>query len=257
MKRKYENCQLIGTQGKLKRIATSKTKRRVMETRANDNGKQLQSSPTNITDLPPELLLEIFSWLSVREICQRVAPVCKKWNILARHQSLRMELSFSYNDISTSNVCKLLRRSPRLRRLSLKDRHDTDAILRQVCKSNRHLETLKMESCQGSMRIYKVDGNILMKILEGCPKLCNLDLIDTVVETCEFYRLLGRLDDRLKSFSIDDAYEEGVRCYLETRNQLLLQRKGLLNGESKDVEDMLALLTEKPKIEIWNITFTE
>lgn len=227
-----------------------------METGAKDTEKQLRSSLTNITDLPPELLLEIFSWLSLRELCQCVAPVCKQWNILARHPSLWTELTFSNEDIPTSEVCKLLQKSPLLRRLILKDRRDSDAILRQVCKTNRHIETLKMEHCRGSKRKHEVNGKILKRILEGSPKLCNMDLKNTKVKTCELYGVLARLDDRLDSFRIDDATEEGIRCYLETRNQLLLKGKGKVNGEYKDVDDMLAMLAENPKISSWMFTFT-
>jgi hypothetical protein len=107
------------------------------------------------------------------------------------------------------------------------------------------------------MRKYEVNGKILKMILEGCPKLCDLDLVDTLVKTCEFYRLLGSLDGRLKSFRIDDATKRGVRCYLETRTQLLLEQKGILNGECKNVEDMIAMLAKKTKISVWNFTFTE
>jgi hypothetical protein len=228
-----------------------------MEMREKDTRRKLRCSPANITNLPPELLLEIFSWLSVRDICQRVAPVCRMWGILARHPCLWTELTFSDKDIPASDVCKLLSKSRLLRTLSLRGRHDSDVILREVCESNRLIEELKMESCRGSMRTREVNGNILKRILEDCPKLCNLCLADTLVKNCEFYRLLGLLNDRLKYFRIDDATEEGVRCYLETRTQLHLQRKGILNGESKDVEDMVAMLSQQPNFGVWNIIFTD
>ncbi|PNF42502.1 hypothetical protein B7P43_G08758 [Cryptotermes secundus] len=235
----------------------SETEKSLMETIEEDAGKKSGSSQINITDLPPELLLEIFSWLGVRDLYERVPLVCKKWDILARHPSLWMELSFRYKDIPTSLACKLLHRSPLLRRLILKRRRDSDAILRQVYKSNRRIETIKMISCRGSMRKKEVNGNILKGILEVCPKLFNLELMDTLVKTSQFYRLLGHLDGRLKSFRIDDATENGVRCYLETRTQLLLERRGLLNGEFKDVEDMIDMLEKCPKIYRWDFIFTE
>lgn len=251
MKRKHEICESTGTEAKLSRITTSETERAVVET-IEDDGSQI-----NITDLPPELLLEIFSWLGVRDLYENVPPVCKKFDILARHPSLWMELSFRKESIPTSLACKLLHRSPLLRRLILKDRLDSDAILRQVYKSNRHIETIKMVSCRGSMRKYEVNGKILKRILEVCPKLFNLELMNTLVKTSEFYRLLGHLDGRLKTFRIDKATEKGVRCYLETRTQLLLEQKGLLNGEFKDVEDMIDMLEKCPKVYNWNFVFTD
>jgi hypothetical protein len=251
MKRKHESCELTGTEAKLSRITTSETERPLLETIEDD------ASQINIKNLPPELLLEIFSWLGVRDLYEHVPLVCKKFDILARHPSLWMELSFREKSVPTSLACKLLHRSPLLRRLILKDRLDSDAILRQVYKSNRRIETIKMVSCRGSMNKYEVNGKILKRILEVCPKLFNLELVDTVVKTSEFYRLLGQLDGRLKTFKIEDATENGVRCYLETRTQLLLEQKGLLNGEFKDVEEMIDMLEKCPKIYNWNFIFTD
>jgi hypothetical protein len=174
------------------------SRKRVLKTRTKSTGRELCSSRIDITDLPPELMLQIFSWLSVRDRCQCVAPVCKKWSILARHPFLWKELSFG-KDISKSNVLKALHKSPMLRRLSLKDRRDTDAILRRVCKSNRRIETLEMEGCRGSMGRYYVNGEILKRMVDACPKFCHLDLKIMLVKSCDFHRLFARLDDRMKS----------------------------------------------------------
>jgi hypothetical protein len=147
MKRKCENRELTGTQAKVIRTSRSTSRERVLEAREISTERELVSSQANITDLPPELMLEIFSRLSVRDLCQCVAPVCKEWRILARHPSLRKELSFG-KDVSTSDVLRMLYVSPLLRKLSLTDRNDTDAILQQVCESNRNLETLEMTRCR-------------------------------------------------------------------------------------------------------------
>jgi hypothetical protein len=149
MKRKCENCELTGTEAKVWIITESMSREQVLKTGEIRTDGELHSSQTNLTDLPPELMLLIFSLLSVRDQCQCVAPVCKKWNILARHPSLRKELSLD-KDVSTSHVGKLLHESPLLRRLSLKGRRDTDAILRRVCSSTRHIETLEIVRCRGT-----------------------------------------------------------------------------------------------------------
>jgi hypothetical protein len=133
-----------------------------------------------------------------------------KWSILARHPFLRKELSFSDKDISISNARKLLRSSPLLRRLSLKGRHDTNAILRRVRRSNRLIEEIKLVGCRGSTRRCQVNGEILMRVLEGSPKLCNFAIMDTLVTSLEFYRLLARLGDGTVSFTILSAAREGL-----------------------------------------------
>jgi hypothetical protein len=188
------------------------------------------------------MMLQIFSWLSVRDRCQCVAPVCKKWSILARHPFLWKELSFS-KDISKSTVLKLLHKSPLLRRLSLKDRRDTDAILRRVCKSNRRIETLEMEGCRGSAKRREVNGEILSRTLEGCPKFCNLGVVGTEIKNFEFYRLIARY--RTLCFEISNASNETVLCYLKeiarVQNVLILL---LLNGIIIEIEELIAILSQ-------------
>jgi hypothetical protein len=195
------------------------SRKRVQKTRTIYTGRKLRNSRTNITDLPPEMMLQIFSWLSVRDRCQCVAPVCKKWSILARHPFLWKELSFG-KDISKSNVLKLLHKSPLLRRLSLKDRYDTDAILRRVCRSNRRIETLEMEGCRGSAKRREVDGKILSTILESCTKLCQLLVNKTDVKSLTFYRTLALLGDRMRPSKITSATIEGIIYYLLTCAEL-------------------------------------
>jgi hypothetical protein len=216
---KCENRELTATETKVRRITRSVRRRKVLKTRTTYTGTKLRESPTNITDLPPELMLNIFSRLSAKDLCQCVAPVCKKWSILARHPSLRKDLSFG-KDISKSDVLRLLNESPLLRRLSLKDRRDTDAILRRVCRSNRQIQTLEMEGCRGSVRRREVNGEILTRILEGCPKLCNLRLTETVVNNLDFYRTLARLGDRMRQSRIRRATIAGMICYLRTYAEL-------------------------------------
>jgi hypothetical protein len=258
MKRKCENCELTGTQAKSMRITRSMSGRKklLLKPRAACTGKNLRSTRTNIMDLPPELMLQIFSHLSLRDLCQRVAPVCTKWAILARHPSLRKELSFG-EDISTSNARKLLRSSPLLRRLTLWDRYDSDAILRRVRRSNRRIESIEMVGCRGSARRREVNGRILSRILKGSPRLCRLDLRGTLVTSLEFYRLLGRVDDRMKSFRILSATKEGMVCYLKTRAQVHQKRKGSLNGQIRDVEKIVTMMADGSNTTKWNLILND
>jgi hypothetical protein len=215
MKRKCENSELTDTQTKVRRIAQSMNREQVMKTREISTERELLSSQTNIMDLPPELMLEIFSQLSVRELDQCVAPVCKKWSILARHPSVRKDLSID-KDMSTSNTRELLRSSPLLLKLRLKDRNDTDAILRRVCRSNRRIETLEMEGCQGSPRRLEVSGRIVSRILDCCPKLSNLDVVGTEIRSHERYSLFARLHQKL-FFELSRVSDDTMICYLRER----------------------------------------
>ncbi|PNF27355.1 hypothetical protein B7P43_G02429 [Cryptotermes secundus] len=256
MKRKCENCELTGNEAKERRVTRSMTREQVPKTRRINTGRKLRSTRTHIMDLPPELQLEIFSRLSVRDLCQRVAPVCKKWSILARHPSLRKELSFG-KDISKSSALKLLHESPRLRRLSLRGRSDTDAILRRVRRSNRHIETLKMVRCRGAVRRREVNGDILVRILKECKKLCCLNIQGTLVKSFEFYTVLASLDERMMSFRIRSATKEGMLCYLKTRAKVLDKRRGSLNGVTRDVNEIIALMSQNTGYKNWSLIFND
>jgi hypothetical protein len=97
---------------------------------------------------------------------------------------------------------KLLQESPLLRRLSLRDRRDADAILRRVRRSNRPIETLETEGYRGAVRRHEVNGGVLTRIVEGFQKLCKLFLTETAVKISEFCRMLVRLKERIASTRI-------------------------------------------------------
>jgi hypothetical protein len=254
MKPKLEHCELTDIGEKLRRFTRSWRRMPILTTITERTQRKLRSSRTTITNLPPEILLEIFSWLSPSDVYRRVASVCMKWSILARHPFLRKELSFSGKDISTSTVRKIVRSTPLLRRLTLSGRCDSNLILEQVCKSNRRIETIEMEGCRGSSETHEVSGEILKRALEVCPKLCHLEIKDTLVKDCEFYRVLGRLDDRMKSFRILSATSEGILCYLETRAQVHQKQTAVLNKKKmRRVEDIKFLVSGNSDHAEWTL----
>jgi hypothetical protein len=65
-----------------------------------EDKKGWHNTQPSINDMPPELLLLIFSWLSVRDFC--LSPVCTRWRLLAKHASLWTELSFIGDHVHTN-----------------------------------------------------------------------------------------------------------------------------------------------------------
>lgn len=228
---------------------------KVLKTREISTEEQLPSSHINIMDLPPEVMLEIFSLLSMRDLWECVVPVCEKWGIIARHPSIWKEFLLD-DDIPKSSALEILHAAPLLRRLSLKDRRDTDAILQQVCESNRNIETLEMDNCRGSVETHELNGDILVRILIECPKLCCLNIERTLVNSCEFFTVLASLDERMKSFRILEGTREGMLCYLKGRSQLPVQQRGFLNEECKEVEEMIGVMSGNSGINSWEFVFT-
>jgi hypothetical protein len=114
-----------------------------------------------------------------------------------------------------------------------------------------------MVGCRGTVTIREVNGEILAKILERCPKFYRLDLKNTLVKSLEFYRILARLDDRLKSFTVLNPTTEGMLCYLRTRAEVHHKHTGSLNGEIKDVKDMIALISQNTDAAWWSLVLTD
>jgi hypothetical protein len=80
-----------------------------------------EHEPT-ITRLPNELLTMIFSYLNVRELSLAVAPVCKRWYLIAHSPVLWRKLCFSGDGLSTENAKYLLTKSPLLSELIISNR---------------------------------------------------------------------------------------------------------------------------------------
>jgi hypothetical protein len=158
---------------------------------------------TSIMELPSKLLLSVFNYLSIREVCACVALVCRRWYILSRQPNLRKDLTFNSNAVSTKKVCDLLRRSRQLRKLTLYGRKDTDAILQQLLISNRLVERIEICLCTGSRQKKEVQGDTLSEIVKGSSKLCSLFISGTVITGSSFYNALGQHHSRFKSLFIN------------------------------------------------------
>jgi hypothetical protein len=169
------------------------------ETTAPEDGKGSQRVETGIQDLPTELLLDIFEYLSMKELCLSVVPICKQWFMLSKHPCLWKELTFSRNHISTEKVCELIRRSQLLRKLTLHRRKDTNVILRVVFASCLHLETLEIVRCRGSRTVRSISAFTLSRFIKHHPKLRNLTLRETHVNESYFSTLLQAHTFRLKN----------------------------------------------------------
>jgi hypothetical protein len=114
-----------------------------------------------------------------------------------------------------------------------------------------------MVGCRGSVRRREVNGSVLSRILESCLKLRHLELRGTLVTSLEFYRLLGLVDDRVKSFRIVSATREGMVCYLKTRAQVHHKSKGSLNGVIRDVKNIIKMMSDGSNRTKWNLNLSD
>lgn len=81
-----------------------------------------EESRCSINDLPEEIILKIFGYLSLGSLVHTVPQVCKKWEVLALDWSLwkRVEnVTIENMVISTDRLRALLRTIPKLKKLEL------------------------------------------------------------------------------------------------------------------------------------------
>jgi hypothetical protein len=223
MKRVSEDLESTQSQSKRRRPNIDVPRHLVLEANEGNAESSLETTESQeqndshrlqagIMNLPPEVLLSIFSNLSIKNLCVSVAPVCRRWAILSKDPRLWKDLTLNSNAVSTKRVCGFLQRSPKLRRLTLCYRRDTDTILEHLLMENRPVERIEIRSCTGSRQNTEVQGDTLAKIVEKFPKLHYLAISETVVTGSSFYRAIGKHHDRFKSLIMD---RELVNIYLD------------------------------------------
>jgi hypothetical protein len=58
----------------------------------------MESEMTSLNDLPEEVLLKIFSYFELEDLCLKIAKVCEKWKGLTKSMLLWKKLSYSCDD---------------------------------------------------------------------------------------------------------------------------------------------------------------
>ena len=76
-----------------------------------------------IQNLPNEMLITIFSYLTAKDLCKSAAPVCKHWYDVANSPSLWKKLSVVGDNISTEHAKYLLTKSPLLQEMFISYRY--------------------------------------------------------------------------------------------------------------------------------------
>lgn len=138
--------------------------------------KESYSGSSIFDDLPDELLVKIFSFLTTEELCLHAAPVCRKWRAISQDHSLWRSLDFSSSPyLSSLNFLWVIRRAPMLLRLSMSGRshitHPEVAILTECCPL---LEDIDFGFCDS------LNCEMIKTVSENCPNLKRIN-----VEGCE------------------------------------------------------------------------
>lgn len=142
-----------------------------------DSEKRENFCPFDV--LPEELIINIFSFLTVQELCKYVSLVCKLWLRYSKYPLLRQKLSFweSNREFSLEEISDFIKSEcPLLKDLCLQPRTELSlhgcSILAQSCP---YLQTLSLSFCD------QVTEHILDKFVTFCPNLRDINLAGCAV----------------------------------------------------------------------------
>lgn len=136
--------------------------------------------------IPNELLLYIFSFLNVYEICRYVSPVCVRWWKSSKDPSLWKHLKFSFeHKVEGEKIKQILELSPQLVSLELESREDGGDLVNHVAACCHRLEKLTAKFCDG------LTENTFRSLVENCPDLYYLNVEGSRVCSSECYHLMA------------------------------------------------------------------
>lgn len=121
--------------------------------------------------VPREILLYIFSFLSVQELGRSVEPVCVAWRDLARDPTLRTCLIFSFqNHVDGDRIKSLLASAPLLATLELQSREDAQDLLLHAASFCPRLKELTVKFSDGLTEV------VFRALMENCSRLQSLNV---------------------------------------------------------------------------------
>ncbi|XP_031562133.1 F-box/LRR-repeat protein 20-like isoform X2 [Actinia tenebrosa] len=130
-------------------------------------------SPNLFDDLPEELIMEIFSFISLKELCLTIPLVCKKWKDFAASPLLWQHLDFNEIKCLTTKALYniICMKCPLLKRLSLKYRSELSAYeMLNIAKACPQLQQLSLAFCG------QINEKIVTMFAEYFPDLQDINL---------------------------------------------------------------------------------
>lgn len=151
----------------------------------------------DINDMPDELLLMLFSYLSPQELYCIIRPVCMRWNRISKTTSLWKKITVGV-EVPTNILRQWIQNSPNLRVLELEYRNDINCILKEISKHSPHIEELTMLDCWGSDTSRVIKSSELCKVLRKCKNLWRFDFHDVLIMSIKFFKTLAEMKNERK-----------------------------------------------------------
>ena len=144
----------------------------------------VDSPPKSILDLPEEIVVEIFSYISLPELYHSVALTCKRFCRLTRDPSVRRSIYLSSKSlIATPKAERFVEESHRAASLTLHNRNDSNQLLSAALLGCKRLAHLELKFCQplnesslSSLSAAPVVSNLVHFSLQG-SNLASSDIV--------------------------------------------------------------------------------
>ncbi|KAL3277002.1 hypothetical protein HHI36_012364 [Cryptolaemus montrouzieri] len=140
-------------------------------------------------DLPPEIIVHIFSFIPIAELSKNICLVCKKWKKMLATPSLWKTIEAD-REVPTKILSKWVRDSPLLQQIHLSNRNDTDEIVSTIGKYSRNLQYIKLVNCLGSKASVCIKSKNLCRLMRRCRKLDTIHFSGVKILSCKFFQLL-------------------------------------------------------------------
>ena len=146
----------------------------VEETIILEEYEEYSTSELNLFDLlPDEIVSQILSCLTLKELCRHVAPVCQKWLAYSRDPLLWQKLRFEVTCLlQTEDLILLIQKKcPLLKELSLRCRSTlSEHCCRHIANSCPMLQVLSLAFCS------QLNKRMVEFFVNFCPNLRELNL---------------------------------------------------------------------------------
>ena len=178
--KKLQNCELnsskeicICAKSQASNVNTSLDEDYIVNSKSDLQEISDQKQCYNISDLPDEIILKIFSYFTPTELCRYVAPVCVSWLTFARDGTLWEEITEKeFKDVSSDLLVKVITSwCSLLRSVDFKGRSDlTLNDFEAVFRSCPQIETISFAFCP------QVNDNVLKLFSQNCSHLKYINL---------------------------------------------------------------------------------
>ncbi|KAK7081272.1 hypothetical protein SK128_003202 [Halocaridina rubra] len=150
--------------------------------------------------LPHELVLNIFSYFNIYELCSCIAHVCTSWWNISKDPMLRKHLRFSFErPVNGEQIQTILAGSPFLVTLELQSREDGGNLLLHAAKHCPHLEKLTVKFSD------ELTEDTFKSLVSNCSKLSYLNVEGSRVASSGCYYTIANFQN-LKHLNLSHCY---------------------------------------------------